>query len=225
MADPKNPKPKLPDLTQADLTRLLDGAAALSKSAVAIDISAATRHWTDAARAVRMAEQHLAPGKELMRHMDDMLRLQKQWEASPISKMMADLAAHKTRLDLFGATNRDLLGTAALKALPDWTNLQATAKFALPDRDMARTASFLGEATRFQEAWKALGIGESAITSKALLAGLVPAPGIVDQLTRSLAHTVDPFGGAFKSAALWQGSLAARMATIDAARSGIIVRA
>ncbi len=49
------------------------------------------------------------------------------------------------------------------------------------------------------------------------MVGLHAGKGLFDELTKSLAHTIDPFAGTLKAAGLWEASLSSRMASIHSA--------
>ena len=114
----------------------------------------------------------------------------------------------------FGGLKQELWESVALRGFPDWTGA-AAAKLAIPDLDLARYAFFMGDAFRVQQTLKAMGLMESSITANVV--GLHAGKGLFDELTESLAHTIDPFAGTLKAAGLWEASLSSRMASIHSA--------
>ncbi len=227
MSDSKPTKPKLPQtLKSSELSRMLEGTDALRKAALSMDNllgTAGLRAIKDAATggslmrqmdeafrhhkqfeegpAAKMLKAMSLPESTLAKQLSEAMRFQQQFEVSPIGKMMKDLSANDGAIAGLGGLKRELWESAALKGLPDWTGA-AAAKFAMPDRELTRYASFMGEAFKAQHTLKAMGLIESSITTKVV--GLHAGKGLFDELTKSLAHTIDPFAGKLKAAGLWE---------------------
>ncbi len=237
MSEANASKPRTPGPFKGwDLARRLEGTDALRKGSRSIDEligGPSMRQLLDIAAATRLE----VPGSRPMSQMDEFFEVKLQLEGSSVSKMMKKLSlpdpnlfqkhldaspVSKMRLDLeklmgSPAHKADLWSAAALKGLPDWTQSRAAAKLVSADRDLARYASFLGEASTFKDTWKAIGLGEASATPKAMAGFLPPGNSTFALLTSRLARTVDPFGGALKAAGQWEASLATRMASINAA--------
>jgi Swt1-like HEPN len=241
------PEPKETKLPQhfnaSEVRRLLEGTNELSKSLRHLDDVAAVagnvkkslessgalqRRMDEAFRfqlqfedstAAKMLKALSLPESTLAKQISEATQFRQQFEASPLSRMMKDLSAQSQVQAGSSAVlpKRELWESAALKGLPDWAGAAAVAKFALPDRDLARYASFMGEASKYQAKLNGMGFAESAIAAKALSATMPLGKGMFDELTKSLALAVDPFAGAMKATAQWEASLTSRLALIDAA--------
>lgn len=240
MSDSKPTKPKPPAALKAtELARLLEGTDSLRKTALSMDdilgtaavraikditagdslmsqIENATRlhkQFEDGA-AAKMLKAISMPESVLGKQINEAIGLKYQFETTAVGKMMRDLAANDKAMVGFGTLKRELWESAAVKGLPDWAGA-APAKLALQDYDLTRYASFMGEASKFQDTLKAMDFMDGSITAR--LYGQQAGSRSFDQLTKSLANTVDPFADTLKAARLWEISLSSRLASIDTA--------
>lgn len=92
MSEPKAKKAKLPQpLKASELARMLEGSDALRKASLSLDNllgAASLRRFDEVSAAMRIAEKSLGPGSALLRHMDEALRLHKQFEEPTGAKML-----------------------------------------------------------------------------------------------------------------------------------------